>query len=71
MVNMAANQLLPDTIIDQVRVQMLSSDDRYLQSLIAHYFNPSDSSSYQVQAIAGLPADLVRGKKLMYSNCLV
>lgn len=71
LVNMAANRLLPNIIVDHVRDQMLGTDDRYLQSLIAHYFDPSDSSSYQVQAIAGLPADLVRGKKLMYSNCLV
>jgi putative membrane-bound dehydrogenase-like protein len=71
LVNMAANKLLPDTVFRQVRGQMLQVDDRYIKPLLAHYFKLPDSASYPVEAIAELPADKIKGKKLMYGNCLV
>jgi putative heme-binding domain-containing protein len=51
---------------------MLQTDDRFITPIIAHYFAPSsDSSAYQVEAIAGLRADSKKGKTLVASNCLV
>jgi putative membrane-bound dehydrogenase-like protein len=61
---------LPDTIIHSLREQMLKEDDRNIKALIAHYFAPSDSS-YQVEAIARLPADIDRGKGVFITKCLV
>ena len=71
LVYLAAKHVLSDTIRDHVRDQMLNGADRFVKPLIAHYFDSADSSSYNIKAIADLPADVNRGKTLMYSNCLV
>ena len=71
LVHLAANKGLPDTIYHHVSDQMLNVDDRYIKPLIAHYFKSSDSSSYNVEAIADLSVDVNKGKTLMYSNCLI
>ncbi|PSR54038.1 dehydrogenase [Adhaeribacter arboris] len=71
LVSLAADQKLPDTIQQLVKAPMLREDDRYIKSLISRYFDTSDSVSYSIQKITALPGDLVKGKKLLYGNCLV
>lgn len=61
---------LPDTIIHTLRAQMLKEDDRNIKVLMAHYFASPDSS-YQVDAIAGLPSDIGRGKNVFIAKCVV
>ncbi|MEX2592597.1 MAG: PVC-type heme-binding CxxCH protein [Anditalea sp.] len=70
LLHLAASRSLPDTITQNVRVQMLNEEDRYIKPLIAHYFEPLDSSTYPIEAIADLSVDVNKGKTLMYSNCL-
>ena len=64
------NHRLPDTIINTVRVKILQEDDRNIKVLMAHYFGTPDSS-YSVEAIAGLPADINRGKNVFIARCVV
>ncbi|RDC61611.1 PVC-type heme-binding CxxCH protein [Adhaeribacter pallidiroseus] len=71
LVDLAANEALSDTIRQAVKEQMLQEEDRYMKPLIANYFTPSDSAAYPIKALNDLPADVAKGKKLMYGNCLV
>ncbi|MEX2594934.1 MAG: HEAT repeat domain-containing protein [Anditalea sp.] len=70
LVHLAATKSLPDTIAHQVRDQMMNEEDRYVKPLIAHYFESSDPSPFNVEAIADLPVNVEKGRTLMYSNCL-
>jgi putative heme-binding domain-containing protein len=71
LVQLAAGRALPDTVIGHVRDRLLQGGDRFIKPLVAQYFEPADTLSYPVKAIAGLSADALKGKKLLYSNCLV
>lgn len=71
LVSLAASQALPDTIRQQLSQQMLQVNDRYLKPVIATYFDKPDAPGYQLEAIARLPADAVKGKKLLLGNCIV
>ncbi len=64
------NHHLPDTIINAVKTQLLQEDDRNIRVLMAHYFGTADSV-YPVDAIAGLPADVSRGKNVFIAKCVV
>jgi putative heme-binding domain-containing protein len=70
LLHLAASGSLSDTITQKIRVQMVKEDDRFIQPLVAHYFEPSDSSTYSIEAIGNLSVDVNKGKSLMYSNCL-
>lgn len=67
---LATKNTLSDTIAQRVRDQMLEDEDRQLKPLFAHYFDPMDSSSYEVEKITDLVADVNKGETLMYTNCL-
>ena len=70
LIHLAANQALPDTIIGQISNQVMQEEDRNLKALAAHFFAPSDTSSYKIETVAELSADASHGKTLFYSNCL-
>ncbi len=71
LVHMAALDLLPDTIRQQLSDQMLQETDRYIKALAAHYFDFSDEQELQVKTVSDVSADLEQGKILFNSNCLV
>ncbi len=70
LIYLVAGGQLPRSLFHQLRPLMLEEDDRNLRALAAHYFAPSDTTSYGVESVANLSADANRGKSLFYSNCL-
>lgn len=67
---LAANNSLTDTIAQSVRDRILNDEDRQLKPVFSHYFDPMDSSAYDVKIIRDLVADADKGETLMYTNCL-
>ncbi len=70
LVYLAAEELLPPSLIQPLGPPMMQEEDRNLRALAAHYFATSDSESYQIETVANLSADANRGRSLFYSNCL-
>lgn len=69
LIYLAADKKLPDTIINKIKKQILTGNDRNMMALMAHYFASPDSS-YQVKAIADLRGDINQGKSIFVNNCL-
>ncbi len=70
LIYLAAEGLLPHSLVQQLSEPMMQENDRNLRTLAAHFFAPSDPASYRIETVANLSADPNRGKGLFYSNCL-
>jgi len=71
LIELAAAGLLPDSLKAELRDRVLADDDRNFRALAAHYFGADDTGSYDLEEVAGLPADAERGKTLFVANCIV
>ncbi|MEX2592878.1 MAG: HEAT repeat domain-containing protein, partial [Anditalea sp.] len=71
LLHLAANNELPDTLVSQLKDQMLKVEDRYLLPLVTHYFDLKDSTTFDLEDIAELNVNPAKGKVLLYSNCIV
>lgn len=71
LVALEASRQLPDTLRRALEKEMLAGSDRFVQPLLTHYFASPKVPAYQVEALAALPADAVKGKTLMLGNCVV
>ncbi len=70
-VHLMANKLLPEHLVNAVRSNMLTEDDRNIRTLIAHYFDPADSVAYSIKEVSKLAADEKKGRILFISKCMV
>ncbi len=70
LIYLAAEGVLPRSLVQQLSEPMMQEEDRNLRALVAHYFVPTDTALYQIETVANLSADANRGKGLFYSNCL-
>ncbi len=70
LIYLAAEGMLPASLVQQLGPPIMQEDDRNLRALAAHYFSPSDTASYRLETVANLSADANHGKGLFYSNCL-
>jgi putative membrane-bound dehydrogenase-like protein len=71
LVHLAATKKIPDSIIKILSGQVMNEEDKYLKSLVAHFFLPKDTLPYDFKTITALKADEAKGKTLVLSNCLV
>ena len=75
LLQLAAEEVLPDTLRQAVSAPMLNGDDRYFNALATYYFPSSvgrlstASTNYSVEAMADMSADAEAGKPLFYANC--
>ena len=70
LIYLAAEELLPRSLVQQLSGPMMQEEDRNLRTLVAHFFAPSDTASYRMETVANLSADPNRGQGLFYRNCL-
>lgn len=71
LIDLTAAGLLPEAMKGELKDMMLTDDDRNFKALAAHYFDMSDTISYDVDEIARLPTDAAKGKTLFIANCVV
>lgn len=70
LLNLWLSHKLPDTVINSIKAQLLKEDDRNIKVLMAHFFGTPDSI-HSLETIAGLPADINRGKNVFIAKCVV
>ena len=71
LVHLAANRELEDTLLIQLSGKMLDEQDRFVKSLIAHYFKPPDSLSFSIDEIQKIPGEYKKGKSLVLTKCML
>ena len=70
LLQLAVEDVLPDTLRQALSTPLLSSDDPYFNAMATHYFPaPSAPADYAVEAIAELAPDREAGQPLFYANC--
>ncbi|WP_188507943.1 PVC-type heme-binding CxxCH protein [Parapedobacter pyrenivorans] len=71
LIDLAASELLPEVMKEELKDQLLTDDDRNFKALAAHYFDANDTVSYDVDEVAKLSTDADKGKTLFIANCVV
>jgi putative heme-binding domain-containing protein len=71
LVHLAANRELEDSLLIHLSGKMLDEQDRFVKSLVTHYFKPADSISFSIDDIKKMTGDNQKGKSLVLNNCLL